>query len=177
MARAVLVALAASAAASTVSTGCSVDGTGLDVIAVSASLSNHQKVALVILGGATWGDATMDFTDDTGVTRSVPVGFAGPSGGLLMDVHVSQDDLLFDSSETAELQIPDGGVPVDDLFGLYRGGSGSIALGLGYCDMQLGNEAAVRLVISGACAGMGMARAENWLTMSTDGDVTEPAAE
>lgn len=159
-----------------VTTACSVDATGVDAVAVSAVLSDHQAVALVMLGGATWGDATMVVTDDAGVVREVPVAFAGPSGGLLMDVHVAQEDFLFDGSDTAELRIPEEGVPFDDLFGLYDGGGGSIALGLGYCDLQVDNDAGVRLVINGACGGMGIARSENWLTMSADGDVVERAA-
>ena len=81
---------------------------------------------------------------------------------------------MFAGSDAASLRLPEGGVAVDDLFGLYDGSSGSIALGLGYCDLQLDNQAAVSLVINGACAGFGLVRSENWLTFSTDGEVTEP---
>jgi hypothetical protein len=153
---------------------CQVVGTGLDVQVVSATLTDHKAITLVIVGGATWGDAIMSFTDTAGVTREVPVAFAGPAGGLVMDVHIAREDLLFDNSTTAELQIPEGGVPVDDLFGLYDGSGGGAALGLGICGHNLDNDAGVRLVLSGACAGLALARSENWITMSTDGDVIDP---
>jgi hypothetical protein len=156
--------------------GCYVETTGINATAVQATLSDYETIALVILGGATWGEATMRVVDDANVVRDVPVSFAGPSGGILMDVHVTKEDLLWDGSDAGFLEIPEGGVAMDALFGLYDGGGGSIGLGLGYCDMQLDNDSAVRLVINGACGGMSMARSENWLTMSVDGDVTEVAA-
>lgn len=155
-------------------TGCRPALTGIDAVVVEATLSNHEAIALVILGGATWGEANLSFTDADGLVREVPVAFAGPSAGLAMDVHVTQEDLLFTGSDSAALRLPEGGVPVDDLFGLYDGSGGSIALGLGYCDLQLDNPAGVSLVINGACGGFGMVRSENWLTFSADGEVTEP---
>ena len=161
------------AATSVSGIGCRSDGPGVNAIAVQASLSDYEAIALVMLGGATWGEAIMRVVDDADVVREMPIAFAGPSAGMLMDVHVSQEDLLFEGSDSGALQIPEGGVPIDDLFGLYDGGGGSIGLGLGYCDLQLDNDAAVRLVINGACGGMSIARTENWLTVSVDGDVTE----
>jgi hypothetical protein len=171
--RSALYLLVACCASLSAGLGCQVERTGINATAVQATLSDHQAIALIIIGGATWGDAILRVVDDADVVREVPVAFAGPSGGLVMDVHVTQEDMLFDGSDVAELQIPEGGVPLDDLFGLYDGGGGSIALGLGYCGMELDNDAAVRLVINGVCGGMGMARSENWLTMSVDGDVVD----
>jgi hypothetical protein len=154
--------------------GCAVGGTGLDVQVVSATFSDYQALAMVMIGGATWGDGTMVFTDDAGDTRQVQVAFAGPSAGLVMDVHVAQKDFLFEGWDSAKLEIPEGGVAIDDVFGLY--GGGGLALGLGYCDLAVSNDASVRLVIEGACGGMGFARSENWLTMTADGQVTDVEA-
>lgn len=160
-------------ACTSIGVGCRVETTGVNATAVQATLTDYEAIALVMLGGATWGEAILRVVDDADVVREMPISFAGPSGGMLMDVHVSQQDLLWEGSDDGLLQIPEGGVAMDDLFGLYDGGGGSIGLGLGYCDMQLDNDAAVRLVITGACGGMSMARSENWLTVSVDGDVTE----
>lgn len=163
-------------AGSTVSAGCRVETTGIDATIVDATLSDYEAISLVMLGGATWGEATMHVTDTAGIVREMPVSFAGPSGGLLMDVHVAQEDMLFEGSDEGLLQLPEGGVGIDDVFGTYDGGGGGIGLGLGYCGLELDNDAAVRLVINGVCGGMSMARTENWLTLTLDGEVTEIAA-
>lgn len=154
-------------------TACRAEETGIDAVVIDAKLEEAEAITLVMLGGATWGEAIMTFTDTAGVVRQVPVAFGGPAGGLVMDVHVSQEDFLFDGSTTASLQIPEGGVAVDELFGLYDGGGGGIALGLGFCDLQIDNDAGVRLVITGACGGLALARSENWLTLSSDGEIVE----
>jgi hypothetical protein len=164
-------------AGTTAGVGCRVEGTGINTTAVQATLSDYEAISLVMLGGATWGEATLHVTDNAGVVREMAVSFAGPSGGLLMDVHVAQEDLLFEGSDEGLLQIPEGGVPMDDIFGTYDGGGGGIGLGLGYCGLELDNNAAVRLVINGVCGGMSMARTENWLTLSVDGEVTEIATQ
>lgn len=156
--------------------GCRVGGTGLDVIVTQASFAEFEEIAVVMIGGATWGEGVLNFVDDTETVRSVPIEFGGPSIGMLMDVHVAREDLLFENSMNVELQIPDGGVPADEMFGLYDGGGGGIALGLGYCQHELDNQAAVRFVLSGICGGMSMAAQENWLTLDVTGDVTEGAA-
>lgn len=158
------------------SVGCRVGGTGLDVIVTEASFAEFEETAMVIVGGAKWGDGVLEFVDDAGGIRSVPIEFGGPSFGMLMDVHLAREDLLFENSMIVELQIPEGGVPADDLFGVYDGGGGGIALGLGYCQHELDNQAAVRFVMSGICGGMSMAAQENWLTLDVTGDVTEGAA-
>lgn len=161
---------------SATATGCRVGSTGLDVIVTEASFAEFEEIGLVIIGGATWGEGVINFVDEADVVRSVPVEFGGPSVGMLMDVHVAREDLLFENSATVELQIPEGGVPADDLFGVYDGGGGGLALGLGYCQHELDNQAAVRFVLSGICGGMNMAAHESWVTFDVAGDVTEGAA-
>jgi hypothetical protein len=158
-------------------TGCGAGPLDLDATVKSASLSDAESLAVVILGGATWGEALLTFTDEDDVVRDVPIAFAGPSVGLLMDVHVMQSDFLFDGSTKTELQLPDDPVTANDLFGLYDGGGGGLALGLGVCGLAIDNRASVRLVIEGPCGGVSIAHEENWLTLGVDGDVVERAPE
>lgn len=141
-------------------------GSDGDLNVVSASLSGWEEFGFAIIGGFVSGDATLTFTDSAGGTHTRPVGFGGPTVGIVFDFHVGGEDIVGEGCGGASLGIPEGGVSESELFGIYSGSVASVGMAIGFVEHELENDAGVSFNAGGLSAGAGLLVGYEWWGMS-----------